>query len=59
VRDRVVQAVLCHVLEPIFERDFMEHSYGFRPNRGARTRCATAWTYLNRNENSNSGDKSP
>ena len=36
VRDRVVQAALRHVLEPIFERDFSEHSYGFRPNRGSK-----------------------
>jgi RNA-directed DNA polymerase len=34
VRDRVVQAALLAVLEPIFERDFAAHSYGFRPNRG-------------------------
>ena len=34
VRDRVVQAALRHVLEPIFERDFAEQSYGFRPGRG-------------------------
>lgn len=34
VRDRVVQNALRHVLEPIFERDFAEHSYGFRPGRG-------------------------
>ena len=36
VRDRVVQAALRHVLEPIFERNFAEHSYGFRPKRGAK-----------------------
>lgn len=36
VRDRVVQAALRHVLEPIFERDFAEQSYGFRPGRGCR-----------------------
>lgn len=36
VRDRVVQAALRNVLEPIFERDFAEHSYGFRPRRGAK-----------------------
>lgn len=30
VRDRVVQAAIRHVLEPIFERTFAEHSYGFR-----------------------------
>lgn len=36
VRDRVVQTALRHVLEPIFEREFAEHSYGFRPGRGAQ-----------------------
>ena len=33
VRDRVVQAAMRHVLEPIFERNCAEHSYGFRPGR--------------------------
>jgi RNA-directed DNA polymerase len=32
----VVQAALRHVVEPIFERDFAEQSYGFRPNRGCK-----------------------
>jgi RNA-directed DNA polymerase len=36
VRDRVVQAALCNVLEPIFERDFAAQSYGFRPERGTK-----------------------
>lgn len=36
VRDRVVQAALRIVLEPIFERDFAEQSYGFRPGRGCK-----------------------
>jgi RNA-directed DNA polymerase len=36
VRDRVVQTALRNVLEPIFERDFAEHSYGFRPRRGCK-----------------------
>ena len=36
VRDRVVQSALRHVLEPILERQFAEHSYGFRPNRGCK-----------------------
>ena len=36
VRDRVVQTALRAVLEPIFERDFAAHSYGFRPNRGCK-----------------------
>jgi len=36
VRDRVVQAALRKVIEPIFEREFAEHSYGFRPGRGCQ-----------------------
>ena len=36
VRDRVVQAAVRLVLEPIFERDFPAQSYGFRPNRGCK-----------------------
>ena len=36
VRDRTVEAALRNVLEPIFERDFAEHSYGFRPGRGCQ-----------------------
>jgi RNA-directed DNA polymerase len=36
VRDRVVQTAIRLVLEPIFERDFAAHSYGFRPKRGCR-----------------------
>jgi len=36
VRDRVAQAAVRQVLEPIFERDFGEHSYGFRPGRGCK-----------------------
>lgn len=35
VRDRVVQTALLYVLEPIWERDFAQHSYGFRPGRSA------------------------
>ncbi len=40
VTDRVVQASLKLVLEPIFEADFLPCSYGFRPNR--RTHDAVA-----------------
>ena len=36
VRDRMVQAAVVHVIEPIFERDFAEQSYGFRPGRGCK-----------------------
>lgn len=36
VRDRIVQAAIRHVLEPIFEHEFAEHSYGFRPQRSCK-----------------------
>ncbi len=35
VRDRVVQAAVKLILEPIFEADFEECSHGFRPERSA------------------------
>jgi retron-type reverse transcriptase len=35
VRDRVVQQACKMVIEPIFEANFRENSYGFRPNRSA------------------------
>jgi len=40
VRDRVVQAALKLVLEPIWEADFRPCSYGFRPNRRAHDAIA-------------------
>ena len=40
VADRVVQASLKLVLEPIFEADFKPCSYGFRPNRRAQDAIA-------------------
>ena len=40
VADRVVQAALKTVLEPIFEADFLPCSYGFRPNRRAHDAIA-------------------
>ena len=36
VEDRVVEMALRNVIEPIFEQGFAEHSYGFRPRRGAK-----------------------
>jgi RNA-directed DNA polymerase len=40
IADRVVQASLKAVLEPIFEADFLSSSYGFRPNRRAHDAVA-------------------
>ena len=45
IRDRVVQGALKLILEPIFEADFHEGSYGYRPKRSAEqalARVATA-----------------
>ena len=36
VRDRVVQMATLLILEPIFEADFLDGSYGFRPGRSAQ-----------------------
>jgi RNA-directed DNA polymerase len=36
VTDRVVQAAVRMVIEPIFENRFARHSYGFRPGRGCK-----------------------
>ena len=33
IRDRIVQEALRMILEPIFEADFSQYSFGFRPNR--------------------------
>jgi RNA-directed DNA polymerase len=45
VADRVVQASLKAVLEPIFEADFKPCSYGFRPNRRAHDAIAEIHHY--------------
>jgi len=39
VKDRIAQAAVKLVLEPIFEREFLPLSYGFRPERSSKTRC--------------------
>jgi len=36
VRDKVVQTALKMVVEPIFEREFIDTSYGFRPGKGCK-----------------------
>lgn len=47
VKDRVVQAALVVLLQPIFEADFHEDSYGYRPGRSAhqavRAICETVF----------------
>ncbi len=36
VKDRIVQTAVKLVIEPIFENEFLEMSYGFRPGRGCK-----------------------
>lgn len=36
VRDRIVQRMVHNVIEPIFENEFSDNSYGFRPGRGCK-----------------------
>ena len=47
VRDRVVQTAVLLVLEPIFEADFRDCSYGFRPGRGAHQAIREIEGHLN------------
>src|SRR5216684_4373179 len=48
IRDRVAQASLKLVLEPIFEADFLPCSYGFRPNRRAHDAVAEVHHFTSR-----------
>jgi len=46
IRDRVVQAALLLVVEPIFEADFEECSFGFRPGRQQHMALESIWEAL-------------
>jgi len=47
VVDRVFQQALHQVLEPIFEVEFQQHSYGFRSNRNAHQAVAQSLENIN------------
>lgn len=47
VRDRVVQAAVKLVIEPVFEAEFQECSFGYRPNRGPRDATKEVYKWLN------------
>jgi len=47
VRDRVVQTAVLLILEPIFEADFEDCSYGFRPGRSAHQALAEIRRHIN------------
>src|SRR5580658_75286 len=45
VMDRLIQQMLLQVLTPIFDPEFSEHSYGFRPGRSAQQAVRAAQQY--------------
>jgi RNA-directed DNA polymerase len=45
VQDRFIQQLLSQVLTPIFDPQFSEHSYGFRPGRSAKDAVRAAQKY--------------
>ena len=51
VKDRVVQAAVLLILEPIFEADFEECSYGFRPGRSAHDALRAIQKHLKEGKN--------
>ena len=47
VIDRMIQQAIAQVLTPIFEKEFSDHSYGFRPNRSAHHAISQTLVYIN------------
>ena len=47
VLDRVIQQAISQVLMPIFDSQFSDHSYGFRPRRQAQMAIVKALEYIN------------
>ena len=47
VKDRTVQQAVKLIIEPIFEADFHDSSYGYRPNRNAKQASLEIRKYLN------------
>lgn len=44
--DRMIQQMVLNVLQPVFDRTFSEHSYGFRPGRNAQQAVKAARRYI-------------
>ena len=47
VKDRWIEQAVCQVLTPIFEEEFSDSSFGFRPGRKAEQAVVTALEYMN------------
>jgi retron-type reverse transcriptase len=46
VQDRVIQQAVSQVLSPIFEAEFSDHSYGYRPQKSAHDAVRAASRYV-------------
>ena len=46
LEDKVLQRAVLMVMEPVYEEDFLECSYGFRPGRGAHDALEALWQGL-------------
>ncbi len=46
VQDRVIQQAMAQVMGPIFESEFSDHSYGYRPGRSAHDAVGAARNYV-------------
>jgi RNA-directed DNA polymerase len=46
VKDRIVQTAVKRVIEPIFEKEFLPTSYGFRPGKGCKDALREVDAYL-------------
>ena len=47
VVDRVIQQAIAQVLPPVFDREFSDYSYGFRPGKSAHDAIKQAQVYIN------------
>lgn len=47
VTDRIIQQAIFQVISPIFEKQFNDNSFGFRPNRSCEQAVIKALEYLN------------
>ncbi len=44
IEDKVLQRAVAMILETIYEQDFLDCSYGFRPGRSAHQALDAVWT---------------
>ena len=51
VTDRIIQQAIAQVLSPIYEREFSERSYGFRPKRNVQMALQQASEYVKEGRN--------